>query len=29
MECYGDLSNCHFPSVIKDKTDLTYDWGGR
>jgi len=29
MDCYGDLSNCHFPSVVKEKTGLTYDWTGR
>ena len=26
MECYGDLSNCYFPSVFKEKTGLRYEY---
>lgn len=26
MECFGDLSNCYFPSVVKEKTGFVYDY---
>jgi hypothetical protein len=28
MERFGDFSNCHFPSVVKAKTEVAYDWDG-
>lgn len=26
MECFGDLSNCYFSSVVKGKTGFVYDY---